>query len=742
VSTFAAPLRGDKKIEDEIEATPAKIKLSSFVHAALLAIALAVFAWPISLPVGIIWGALAAGYGAWIAERLIDRRYRLPAVLALALLVVLLGRLMLYVFVEATWMSELISPVGSLNVAEALRWGTVAFGVSVALRAIALRYRAALAIEGGVVVAAVATTVAAHRGGMIARPLEVSDWFWTQGIDPVVAFLAIGLAGALLFAGVLAYGRSPKRTIAQLLFVLVLGGMLAMRIHGADVERPDQQPPGASKDDDQKGGAGKGGKEEKDQQASAGFKQDDMPRPGGGSQQNRPAAVVVFHKDVQPSSGVFYFRHASFSQFNGTRLIETSRGDVDQDVVRSFPVVRTEVLGPSREAEGRELVATDVALMSEHRRPFVLTDAVEAAPLPNPEPARFRRAYSVVSSVITETYDNLIGTPAGDPSWSDDVWEYYTEMPKDERYHKLAATLKSQLRKDYQNDPIALAMTTKRYLEQSATYSFSKNYDGEEDPTAAFLFSEEMKGYCVHLAHSAAYLLRANGVPARVSAGYGVPSENLGGGSSLLIKQGDAHAWAEIYLEDIGWVPVEVTPEKTDVKPQTFAERDLQQLLGEMARKEGREGPKPYSGPKLGEIIRQAMALVPYLLGALLALAYLMKWWRLLGPYFAGAKRQPIVAYRAALDRLSAAGYLREHGEPRERFAKRVKEFSPSFLALTNKHVAVAYGSRDALRSVASAEGHSLRSLASSVGGEVRKKVPLWRWLIGVLNPVSWLWSR
>jgi hypothetical protein len=100
------------------------------------------------------------------------------------------------------------------------------------------------------------------------------------------------------------------------------------------------------------------------------------------------------------------------------------------------------------------------------------------------------------------------------------------------------------------------------------------------------------------------------------------------------------------------------------------------------------------------------------------------------------------VAYRAALDRLSAAGILRAHGEPRERFAKRVEKVAPSFGPLTAKHVGVAFGSRDALRSIATVEGKSLAELSSRVGSEVRKRVPFWRWLIGLLNPVSWLWSR
>src|SRR5205085_546806 len=104
-----------------------------------------------------------------------------------------------------------------------------------------------------------------------------------------------------------------------------------------------------------------------------------------------------------------------------------------------------------------------------------------------------------------------------------------------------------------------------------------------------------------------------------------------------------AHAWAEIYLEDIGWVPIEVTPEKTDIKPSPFREKDLQQLFGEMARKEGRDNQQGYQGPALLDMIRAALKafldVLPKLLLAALGLAYLMKLYRLyIAPLFAGAK--------------------------------------------------------------------------------------------------------
>jgi protein-glutamine gamma-glutamyltransferase len=737
MATFAEPIRA-------LPAPPVHVPVSTaathpaarFLHALLLATAFVVFAYNIVIPAGLVAGAAGAFAGVFLAEHLVARRYRLPVILFGSALSAAIGLLLVDMIVSAESFADLVEPTNALRVAEVVRWASVASAASVALRATSLRHRATLAIEGSVVVLAVATTVAAHRDGMIARPLEVSDWFWTQGIDPVAAFLGVGLCAAVLLAGILAYGRSSARTLVQLVLVLLLGLFLASRIQSADQDAIQKNALGKDlekkKDDerDKNGATGNGSGENKDNA----FK-DDMPR-GGDGKQNKPAAVVVFHKDVKPFGGIFYFRHAAFSQFNGIRLVETSRGDADVDARSGFPVVDQEVPGPQKDAKGRTSVATDVALLTHHNRMFALVDPIEVGPMPNPEPARFRRAYRVVSNVVEADLEDMIGDFPGNTEWSDDLWDHYTEIPKDERYHRLAAQLQGSLRSEYQGDPLAQALAVKQYLEKEATYSFVRNYEGADDPTAEFLFSEDKRGYCVHLAHATAYLMRAMGVPARVSAGYAIPAANLQGGSALLIKTGDAHAWAEIYLRTTGWVPIEVTPEKTDVQPQQFQEKDLQQLLGEMARKEGRNERQSYQGPKLGEILAQIAKLIPFVIAALIALAYAIKFWRLLAPAFTGQRRQPKIAYRAALDRLSAAGLFRVRGEPRERFAKRVLDRAPSFGPLTNAHVSVALGSSRP------PEGGPLKKLAGSVGGEVRRNVPLWRWMLGLLNPVSWMWSR
>ena len=115
-----------------------------------------------------------------------------------------------------------------------------------------------------------------------------------------------------------------------------------------------------------------------------------------------------------------------------------------------------------------------------------------------------------------------------------------------------------------------------------------------ENTVDDLLFSTH-EGFCGHYASAFADLMRAAGVPARVVTGY------LGGewnpiGHYLLVRQADAHAWTEVWLEGRGWTRVDptavVAPERInrgmfDLMPQAFGASErfmhaapwLQQLL-------------------------------------------------------------------------------------------------------------------------------------------------------------------
>ncbi|MGT2432509.1 transglutaminase family protein [Cupriavidus basilensis] len=63
----------------------------------------------------------------------------------------------------------------------------------------------------------------------------------------------------------------------------------------------------------------------------------------------------------------------------------------------------------------------------------------------------------------------------------------------------------------------------------------------------SFLF-DTRRGFCEHYASSFVFLMRAAGVPARVITGYQGGEYNPIGGN-YIVRQADAHAWAEIWLE-------------------------------------------------------------------------------------------------------------------------------------------------------------------------------------------------
>jgi len=72
-----------------------------------------------------------------------------------------------------------------------------------------------------------------------------------------------------------------------------------------------------------------------------------------------------------------------------------------------------------------------------------------------------------------------------------------------------------------------------------------------------FLFDTK-QGFCEHFASSFVFLMRAAGVPARVVTGYQGGDTNPVDGY-MVVRQADAHAWAEVWLDDGGWTRVDPT---------------------------------------------------------------------------------------------------------------------------------------------------------------------------------------
>jgi protein-glutamine gamma-glutamyltransferase len=72
-----------------------------------------------------------------------------------------------------------------------------------------------------------------------------------------------------------------------------------------------------------------------------------------------------------------------------------------------------------------------------------------------------------------------------------------------------------------------------------------------------FLFSNRA-GFCAHYASSFAFVMRAMEIPARIVAGYQGGEINPATGH-ITVRQYDAHAWVEVWLEGEGWVSIDPT---------------------------------------------------------------------------------------------------------------------------------------------------------------------------------------
>ncbi len=96
------------------------------------------------------------------------------------------------------------------------------------------------------------------------------------------------------------------------------------------------------------------------------------------------------------------------------------------------------------------------------------------------------------------------------------------------------------------------------------------------DPIDWFLF-ENRRGFCDYYASAMVLLLRAAGIPARISQGYAA-GQYEAASQTFQVRQLDAHAWPEVYFPGYGWIEFEPTSSQPLITRP--AESDLPLLPG------------------------------------------------------------------------------------------------------------------------------------------------------------------
>lgn len=170
----------------------------------------------------------------------------------------------------------------------------------------------------------------------------------------------------------------------------------------------------------------------------------------------------------------------------------------------------------------------------------------DAGELIGPGPGGERRRYT-------------LGRPAG-PS----AWRTRPPLPQELQLPRGSNPRLEQLAEQWSRTlpPAARLEAAARFFQSgSFRYTLQPGRLPQRAPLDAFLF-ESRAGFCEHFAGSFTALMRAAGLPARVVLGYqgGEWIGDAGGTSGYLdVRQRDAHAWSEVWLEGQGLVAVDPT---------------------------------------------------------------------------------------------------------------------------------------------------------------------------------------
>lgn len=138
-------------------------------------------------------------------------------------------------------------------------------------------------------------------------------------------------------------------------------------------------------------------------------------------------------------------------------------------------------------------------------------------------------------------------------------------------------------------------------FDENYTYDIECEAAGEDkDELANFL--KTGTGNDMHFATAATLMFRCAGIPARYAEGYYLSPDEMKLYTEMSdirynVLDSNAHCWVEIYIDEIGWFPVEVIPGYYDMEKQETSElqddEDIEEQTNQMYEDEAPEENEP-----------------------------------------------------------------------------------------------------------------------------------------------------
>ncbi|HDP95587.1 MAG TPA: DUF3488 domain-containing protein [Candidatus Aminicenantes bacterium] len=205
---------------------------------------------------------------------------------------------------------------------------------------------------------------------------------------------------------------------------------------------------------------------------------------------------------------------------------------------------------------GRDGVKQEIMLEPHGQRwLFALDYPVRVPPGSLVSPGNVFRYHRRVERPIRYRVDSRIGGIIPEPDLHPYLRRMALQLPR-EVNPGLRTLVEPWLREG--TDARALAERVLEFFRSAGfTYSLQPGNLDPRDPVGDFLLNTR-RGFCGHYAAGFALLMRLGEVPCRIVAGYQGGETNPVDGQ-LVVRDADAHAWTEIWLDGRGWLRVDPT---------------------------------------------------------------------------------------------------------------------------------------------------------------------------------------
>ncbi|WP_436906705.1 transglutaminaseTgpA domain-containing protein [Halosimplex marinum] len=176
------------------------------------------------------------------------------------------------------------------------------------------------------------------------------------------------------------------------------------------------------------------------------------------------------------------------------------------------------------------------------------------------------------------SYVGVSRTPPRDPEvlratgrdYPDDIERRYTRLPPSAAVSLRPFT--NNVTEGAEN-PYETATRIEEWLETNKEYSLNVSRPSGDNVAREFI-TEMEAGYCEYFATAMVTMLRSQEIPARYVVGYSTGRQV--GANTFQVRAMNAHAWVEVYFEDVGWVRFDPTPgaERLRAEQSAYEESD------------------------------------------------------------------------------------------------------------------------------------------------------------------------